>query len=469
MSRPQKLAFIDPGLRKAPFFLELRRALAPRIDCVYYSRRRLVRAHVRSVDAPLFPKRTSAKRPRHTISDAELREAIGEKEWQLRRDKALRQAPWLLGELAAFLDEQAVDALLIWNGGNLRGALAVWLARRRGLPVIFAEHGYLPRTTQLDLDGVNVRSSLTQAVHDGTAMLEPHPDIDAALEADLEAYRCGRPMRIADAHIPDIHLRDPWVRLSRRIISFVKSTLRGRSAAAVLPGTPNAPDLPPFLLLPFQVRKDTQLALHSPLLGNDMRRFVAVVDEARRAVAPDLPLVVKLHPYEHIKVLQQYRDLPAQFPQLHFVSREPITALLPKCAAVITINSTVGFEAMLFDKPVVALGHNFYTAPGLVETVASLAMLPDALKRALTQPVDHARRRAFLRYVHARFLVFGSYDDFSERSIQAVASRIAELLPMPAHHERAPASPPGRESSARANRRRTPESGQWPHSPAADT
>ena len=168
-------------------------------------------------------------------------------------------------------------------------------------------------------------------------------------------------------------------------------------------------------------------------------------------------------------MLRQYRDLPAQFPQLHFVSREPITALLPKCAAVITINSTVGFEAMLFDKPVVALGHNFYTAPGLVETVASLAMLPDALKRALTQPVDHARRRAFLRYVHARFLVFGSYDDFSERSIQAVASRIAELLPMPAHHERAPASPPGRESSARANRRRTPESGQWPHSPAADT
>ncbi|MCH9826422.1 MAG: hypothetical protein K0U79_01620 [Gammaproteobacteria bacterium] len=429
MSRPQKLAFIDPGLRKAPFFLELRRALAPRIDCVYYSRRRLVRAHVRSVDALLFPNRTSGKRPLHTISDVELREAIGEKEWQLRRDKALRKAPWLLGELAAFLDEQAVDALLIWNGGNLCGALAIWLARQRGLPVIFAEHGYLPRTTQLDLKGVNVLSSLTQAVHDGTAMLAPDPDVDAALDADIDAYRSGRPMRLADARIPDIHLRDPWVRLSRRIISFVKSTLRGRSAAAVLPGTPEAPDLPPFLLLPFQVRKDTQLALHSPLLGNDMRRFLAVADEARRSVAPDLPLVVKLHPYEHIKVLRQYRDLPTQFPQVHFVSREPITALLPRCAAVITINSTVGFEAMLFDKPVVALGHNFYTAPGLVEPVTSLDMLPDALRRALTQPVDHARRRAFLRYVHARFLVFGSYDDFSERSVQAVATRIAELLP----------------------------------------
>lgn len=433
------LAFVDPGLRKAPFFLELRRWLEPQARCLYYSRRPIVRGYVRSTGAPLFPARTDGPRREYDISDAELRLAVGRKELVLREAKALRNARWLLAEIADFFDREKVDAVLVWNGSNLRGALAAYLARRRGLPVIYAEHGYLPGTTQLDLQGVNFDSSMSAAAHRGEATLSPEPALDRLLDEEIARYKEGRPMRVMSPELPQAYRRDPRTRLRRKLVFWFKRRARllaanlGADAGGVRPALPER-----FVLLPFQVRKDSQLVLHSPLLGNDMASLLAAVDAALRKVDPALRIVAKLHPYEHAAVQHGYRELPRRYPQVLFLGHTPMTQLLPRAEAVVTINSIVGFEAMLYDKPVVALGRNFYTVPGLVECVERLDDLPDALCRALTQPPDAERRRAFLRYVYARFLSFGSYHDFSERSQRAVATRITELLGLPTPRESPP-------------------------------
>ena len=103
-------------------------------------------------------------------------------------------------------------------------------------------------------------------------------------------------------------------------------------------------------------------------------------------------------------------------------------SLLRGCAAVVTINSTVGFEGIVCGKPVIALGRNFYTAPGLVEQVRQMSELGPALARALRGEIDTARRRRFMLYIHGRFLVHASYRDFSASSFAATAGRIRELL-----------------------------------------
>lgn len=423
-----RLVFIDPGLRKAPFFLELRRFLDPRIECLYYSRRPVVRGYVRSVGAPLFPGPNQTQPPAYEISDAELRVAIGAKELALRGRAVLKKARPLLAELAALFDAQSVDAVLVWNGSNLRGALAAYLARRRGLPVIFAEHGYLPRTTQLDLEGVNFESSVNRLSRTGAASLPPDPALDAALDATIEAYKAGRPMRDMNPTVPVHYRADRRSWLRREVILWAKRRLRHRARALFSTGDVAAPLPERFVLLPFQVRKDSQLILHSPLLGNDMPRLLELVDAAVAAVDPSLRLVVKFHPSEQPKVQLRYRDLAARYPHVQFISKTPIIDLLPHAAAVVTINSTVGFEGLLHEKPVVTLGENFYTVDGLVDRVEQLDDLPAVLARALSQPVDTERRRAFLRYIHARFLSFGGYGDFSEASQRAVAERIGELL-----------------------------------------
>lgn len=421
------LAFIDPGLRKAPFFLELRKALAPDIRCLYYSRRTIVRGFVRSGGAQPFPDLWTGDGV-FAISDEDLRTAIGEKEWVTRGAKLMPRARSLLHSLASFFDAQGVEAVMVWNGSNLLVSLAAYLARRRGLPVIFAEHGYLPGTLQVDHCGVNFDASITPLAMCGAASLPPDPVLDRALDREIDAYQKGKPMRPNNAPVPPHLRRDLRTFFHREIDQRIKPWFR-RKFPGIGVDNPALPER--FVFLPFQVRKDSQLIVHSPLVGNDMARVLGLLHGALAQVDPQMRIVVKFHPRENPKVLARCVEMMRQYPDVLFIRRHRLTELLEKAKAVVTVNSTVGFEAFIYDTPVIALGRNFYTAPGLVEQVQQIEQLPETLRRALVEPVDRERRRSFLRYVYARFLVFGNYNDYSEASLGAVATRICSLLGLP--------------------------------------
>ncbi len=423
-----RLAFIDPGLRKAPFFLELRNWLPPGIESLYWSKRAIVRRYMRCAGVAMHPARDAAISSCPDIDEAELRRAIGPKELALRPAKALRKARALLAELAAFLDGQRIGAIVLWNGSNLRGALAAYLARQRNIPVIYAEHGYLPGTTQLDLEGVNDASSASRLARAGLARLPFDPALDAMLDADIARFKSGAKMRDLDPSPPPELRRDRFARLASRLGFWLE-----RRALPYVNGR-NVPTTPPekrperYVVLPFQVRSDSQLVLHSPLYGDDLEGLVRDIDLALARIDPNLRLVAKFHPYELPHVQFGYRDLARRYPRVSFISDVPMRDLLRDATAVVTVNSTAGFEALLFDKPVLAVGRNFYTVPGIVECLARREELEVALRRTLTLRPDPERRRALLRFVRAKLLVTGGYHDFSATSLGCVAARIGDLL-----------------------------------------
>jgi capsular polysaccharide export protein len=208
--------------------------------------------------------------------------------------------------------------------------------------------------------------------------------------------------------------------LERRALPFINRHSVASVGAEALPQR--------FVLFPFQVRSDSQLVLHSPLYGNDLESVVAELDAALARIDPQLRLVAKFHPYELPHTQRSYHALPRRYPRVCFVSRVPMARLLERASAVVTINSTSGFEALLFDKPVLALGRNFYTVPGIVECLERRDELEAALRRTLAARPDSERRRAFLRFTRARLLVGGSYHDFSARSLRNFAGRVSDLL-----------------------------------------
>lgn len=423
-----RLAFIDPGLRKAPFLLALRMWLGPHVESLYWSQRPIVRRYMRCAGVAMHPRPNEAPAEAPDISDADLRRAIGEKELTLRPLKALRKAHRLLGELAAFLDSERVSAIFVWNGSNLRSALAIYLAGQRGIPVIYAEHGYLPGATQLDLEGVNAGSSMSRLAHAGLAQMPCDPAIDAALDAEIARFKSGENTRNADPLPPADLRRDLIARLASRLGFWLERRALPYVNRRSVPTT-SLRRLPErYVLLPFQVRSDSQLVLHSPLYGDDLEAVVRDLDQALAHVAPDVRLVAKFHPYELPHVQLAYRHLPARYLRVTFVSEGPMSRLLEGASAVVTINSTAGFEALLYEKPVLALGRNFYTVPGIVERADRRRDVEAALRRTLTVAPDLERRRAFLRFVRAHFLVAGGYHDLSPRSLRAVAGRIVDLL-----------------------------------------
>ncbi len=422
-----RLAFVDPGLRKAPFFLELRKWLPDGIECLYWSQRSVVRSYMRSAQVAMHPRGGVAPIADLDISDAELLHAVGAKELALRPDKALAKARRLLASLAHFFDTERVNAILVWNGSNLRGALAIYLARQRRMPVLFAEHGYLPGTTQIDLEGVNFEASITRLAHSGEAQLPPEPLLDADLDADIARFKAGVKMRDLNPLPPAELRRNLRARLASRVGFWLeRRALPWINRQSVATGHRELPQR--FLLLPFQVRSDSQLVLHSPLFGNDLEAVVRELDAALLQIDPQLRLVAKFHPYELPQVQRAYRHLPRRYPRVTFVSNVPMTRLLEKAEAVVTINSTVGFEALLYDKRVLALGRNFYTVPGIVECLEQRDALEAAVRSTLSGQPDIAQRRAFLRFVRARFLAAGGYHDFSQRSLLMFADRVAGLL-----------------------------------------
>ena len=424
--RPLNLAIFDMGLLKAPFFLGLREHLAPTVNCLYWSRRILMRRYAQSAGIPIHPVSLAEPSGRAALSDDELRAAIGIKEQKLRGAGKLDQARRRYAEIESFLDEQGVDALLVWNGSNRLLSLAIHAARRRGIAVIHAEHGYFPGSMQLDREGVNQASSLTRLIRNGLAQRPPSPELDARLDAIIDAVRGAAPSRVVRTAIPPQYLQSRQARTLNALFYRVRPYGLGKPLFSGYQDPPLPSE--PFVFYPLQVRKDSQLLLHSPIWGNDHAAVIDALSTRLAQMQPPRKLVVKFHPQED-RIAQIRNDaLIRQFPDVTFICNLPATELIQRARFVVTINSSVGFEAILLDKPLVTLGNSFFAVPSLAEVVRHAHELDAALARADTLPDRRDARRAVLRYCMADFFSFGTYFDHRPESYAAIAERIRALL-----------------------------------------
>lgn len=148
-----------------------------------------------------------------------------------------------------------------------------------------------------------------------------------------------------------------------------------------------------------QVEDDANMLLHSPyfLTNIDFLKHVASSIQGLRNVV----LVVKPHPKEP----KEIPDLSAEY-GIHMIIRRDINIkdILPLASVVVTINSTVGFEALLYNKPVVVGGKAHYSHRGFTFDVTQSDGMTSSqkLREFLDNPVfssDQQRRKD--RYVEA--------------------------------------------------------------------
>jgi hypothetical protein len=115
----------------------------------------------------------------------------------------------------------------------------------------------------------------------------------------------------------------------------------------------------PIILFAAQVAYDTQIVHHSSFGYN----YPRVYDLLRSSWDSSSPyqLVIKLHPFAHIPHLH---DKARQIPGAIVVTGGDIRDYLnlPNMHKVFTVNSSVGFESMLYGLPVATIGNNWYTS-----------------------------------------------------------------------------------------------------------
>jgi capsular polysaccharide export protein len=338
---------------------------------------------------------------------------------------ARREAARALSEIDVLLDIEPVEGIFLWNGSGLVATAAVLLARRRGIATIFGENGYLPGTLQIDPEGVNQLASIAGEQSGVYAKLDPGPQVrEAFLQARKEyisglSPSCVPPhRRVRASLLSKFHERAADLLSRRQKIKWRRPANHGiPERLQTLPQR--------FVLLPLQIVKDSQLINHSPLVGKDMSLLVRKVREALRIADPSCRLVVKLHPAER---RADYGTLARELGDVLFVTRQSVREFLPRAEAVVTVNSTVGFEALMYGKSVLMVGDNFYRVAGVVSALSSLQELPDRLVEVLQGVAEPKQVENYLANVFAHYFVKASWRDFSEDSLSNTAGRIEKIV-----------------------------------------
>jgi hypothetical protein len=141
-----------------------------------------------------------------------------------------------------------------------------------------------------------------------------------------------------------------------------------------------------YVFFPLHDASDAQISVRAPAFI----RQEALVDWIARSVPYGYTVCVKEHPYFIAKYpLQMYRAI-AQMPQVRLLPPylHPHD-VIQNAEATVTINSTAGFESLLFHKPVVVIGPVSYRGYGATIDVENVVDLPEKVKAALIAPPPH--------------------------------------------------------------------------------
>lgn len=168
-----------------------------------------------------------------------------------------------------------------------------------------------------------------------------------------------------------------------------------------------------FIYYPFHVPHDVQLSVRS-------RAFYvqeAFVDYLSRVLPYGYKLYVKEHPasigahsYSQLRrLLKNNRNIRLVHPRVNSFH------LIEKAALVVTVNSKVGFEALMQNKKVLVVGKAFYRGRGLTYDVDDLDRLEEKIAEALKGPLPKVEDvRSFIAKLYQWSYPCELFDDSPE-------------------------------------------------------
>lgn len=315
------------------------------------------------------------------------------------------------------LDETyGFDFFLFWNISFFTSALAQLYCDMNNKPKLILEDGFFrPATIVADRQGVNFHNSASRdrnfylnRTGEGRALSEDATDIREA-PLTLNTLRPAHELWLRFVSFVKSRT-EPTAKFCRAPISLSEGRAIRSARRRMREAKPEElNDLNDFILVPFQVRDDSQIVVFSPWI-KDMESLVESLTSPMAALKREgkysnTSLVFKEHPADWGRV--DYSGLYRKYAGLNwvrFVRKAPMEPLLEKARAVVTVNSTVGIEALNAGKPVLTLGEAFFNIEGLVLH----AKVPEEVRKKLhelsTFTPEEPLRRGFIDYLRSDYL-----------------------------------------------------------------
>lgn len=267
-----------------------------------------------------------------------------------------------------------------WNGLNSARRVFMDAAKDAGNKTLFFELAPFPDRITIDPNGVNFVNSLPRI---------PAPYVAWARE-----------------NAPD---QLQWHRLRDTITQRQPATPpKPLSSEHSLDGN--------FIFVPLQVPGDSQLRI----FGGDFKtvdKFVQTILRAASKCPPDWHIRIKEHPTAAAFVRAAIEQSGCSNVVLDNTTNT--FEQVRKSKLVMTINSSVGMEAMFYEKPVVATGHCFWAIEGIAAHAGTAQKIEQILSDPAKVTFDAEARHAFLNFLDQCY-----YPKLSAPSIADIHKRL---------------------------------------------
>lgn len=266
------------------------------------------------------------------------------------------------------------DMFIISGDSRLISRIAKLVAEKLKIKTLFFEQG--PNgTTILDPIGVNANCSFRKMVPIRRAAYE-----NFSTTKKNTVHKRSNIYRISD-YLIDMLL--PNFLFPEIVENNIKSSLKkiwGKKNKVVREGGPSRSFFEKkFILLILQVPNDANMILHSPYYNSQKQIVADVIDN----VPDDTMLIIREHPLYIRSYDKNVYFRASQAKNVRIDNDTPLSTLLDKATLVIVNNSTVGFEAILHQKPTLVLGDSYYDSCKLVTKWDGVSPLDVVIKRAI--------------------------------------------------------------------------------------
>jgi Capsule polysaccharide biosynthesis protein len=303
--------------------------------------------------------------------------------------------------LEEVFDRVRPDVLVPEVGNETIRVASHLIGLERGVPVLFLFHTIFPNPLRLYVDTMHAPIVPPDELRELTT--EEVLEVEDFRRSFIERARPIRdyrrvPIEMRRVRLFADHLRrrhgidrdNEYLRPWRLLRTNATERLR---AGAARPFYGTAPKRRPYVYFPLHVTDDYKIKKIIPHCYDQ----ASIVEQIADALPAGYDLVLKEHPMSigrnSVRLLRRLRKRA----NVHLVS--PFTNthdLIRGSEAVAVISSTVGLEALLYDKPVLTLGEPFYSGYGITLDLRSFAEIREGVPALLRFRPDPEQIRRFL-------------------------------------------------------------------------
>ncbi|MBA7554924.1 hypothetical protein ES705_47564 [subsurface metagenome] len=262
-----------------------------------------------------------------------------------------------------YFSRNEIAKFVIWNGSMLQGYTASKIADHFGISKLFFETGNFPNKLFVDPEGVNAASNLTDKDLSICSnynedklnnFLTGHKRIKEEMHLVPQAKK-GKQLNyftIWDS-LYNLFAQHPILENDYTLFGKLKRMKFANKFSIDYYNTQYGNT--DYILFPLQVSIDSQLIRNSDLTTQESIDYALNVAQEN-----NLALLIKPHPAEKNKNIVTYIcDLKKQHNNIYLTNQNTYQ-LIKHCKKLITINSTVGIEGLMYYKHVEVLGKALY-------------------------------------------------------------------------------------------------------------